>query len=60
MNKREENGRKSGERRQRAHKTVIGIFANKKFMDGVYQGLEDERLGKGVRSKDLKRTRAGH
>jgi len=41
-------------------KVVIGVLANKRFMDGVYQALEDERLGKGVAFKDVKRASGGH
>ncbi len=50
----EESGKKN------ANEVVIAVLGNKQFMDGVYQALEDERLGKGVAFKDVKRARGGH
>jgi CDGSH-type Zn-finger protein len=57
---REEPKKENEQRKLRVQQMQVRVLANKPFMDGVHQGLEDERQGKGVRSKDLKRTDGGH
>lgn len=44
---------------ERARKMVKRITANKAFMKEIEEGLESQRLGKGVSLKELQRKHAG-
>ncbi len=45
---------------ERARRIVSDILEDEKFMASIREGLEAERRGEGVSSKDLKRKHARH